>query len=78
MKTWKEYAAHFQWTEHYETMFDRPLDEMRKGKAVPLSQSEWRQKLRPNNSIRKLASNIENYSITFLDSLKDDVYIGLR
>jgi len=56
--TWSKYAAHPQWTENYNKMFEARASELKTGNAQPLSAKEWRGKLRDIPSRRALSKKI--------------------
>jgi hypothetical protein len=69
IKTWKEYAAHPQWTENYDKMFEARASELKSGDAQPLSQKEWRGKIRDTSVRRALAKKVEESCRDFITSV---------
>ena len=77
LNTWRANVCHEWWTDHSDVFFDGRLKELESGKAVPLTQREWRKKLRASGLTSRITQNIEKHSIDFLNTVVDEQYPGL-
>lgn len=77
MSTWRANVVHDWWTDHLDVFFENRLEELESGDASPLTQREWRRKLRASPINKKITRNIETYSTAFLNTVVDGHHIGL-
>ncbi|KIM34733.1 hypothetical protein M413DRAFT_14931 [Hebeloma cylindrosporum] len=77
MKTWKMNISLHSWTPFNEVFFKKRLKEIEDGEAVPLTQKEWRKKIRSAALADRIARLNESYSLAFLDTFSDGRYLGL-
>jgi len=67
MRTWRLNTCHEWWTEHYDRFVDERLKEIKEGVGVPLSQRDWRKRIRAAGLPSRVARSLEKHSVTFLE-----------
>lgn len=77
MSTWKANVCHEWWTDHLDIFFEDRLKKLESGEAAPLTQHEWRKKLRASGLVNRISKNIEKHSAAFLNTVVDGQYPGL-
>ena len=63
--------------DHLDIFFKDRLKELESGEAAPLTQREWRKKLRAPGLVNRISKNIKKHSVAFLNTVVDGQYPGL-
>jgi len=77
LSTWRANVPHDWWTDHWDVFFEDRLKDLEDGNAMPLTQREWRNKLRANGLIKRITRNIEKHSVAFLNTVVNGQRPGL-
>ena len=77
MSTWRKNVSLNWWTEHFEKFYENRLDELESGTAVPLTQRQWRTKIRSGSLPDRVVLNNDIHSLAFLNRVVNGQYPGL-
>jgi hypothetical protein len=77
MSTWRKNVSLNWWTEQFEKFYENRLKELESGTAVPLTQRQWRSKIRSNSLADRVVLNNDRHSLAFLNTVVDGQYPGL-
>lgn len=57
------------WNGEYEDIYEKRLEELESGIAVPLSSEQWRKKIRPFAAVQRAFDHTTNSANSLLQSL---------
>ena len=77
MSTWNANISLDWWTEHFEKFYEKRLKELESGSAEPLTQRQWRKKIRSTGLADRVVRNNDRHSVAFLNTVVDGQYPGL-
>ena len=77
VSTWNTNVYHSWWTQYYDRLFEARIEDIKKGAAQPLSQSDWRKIIRGTGGAKRLIRNTSTQSLSFLSTVVGGVFPGL-
>lgn len=66
IELWNSLVRQQSWNRRSELWFTNRLEELTSGRGIPLTNTQWRSRIKVNSSVRRAIANNRNISTAFL------------